>query len=187
MAVSQEVWGCLGAGRAGRRQGTAVYYLRALPPQPAAPLPVRRVVPAARWAEVCRNGVGVAFACTFLPASGDACPPDPAAKPVGEMRLLPAPGTLRRLPWHAAHALALVTMHREVDLSGVWALYCTHCSIRVRAAEYGAHRAWRPARALNSSAGASRRRALGVLPPLSAGACAAAGAGAAWAQPAGGV
>ncbi|GAB4819625.1 hypothetical protein N2152v2_006671 [Parachlorella kessleri] len=54
----------------------------------------------------------------FLPAHADAPPQDPAAAPVGEMRLVPVAGTVRQLPWHPGHAIAMVHSFQEDDLAG---------------------------------------------------------------------
>ena len=65
-----------------------------------------RAVPTSRLA----TGVGLTFASQWLPAFGDTPPDDPVAAPVGEVRLMPDLVTLRQLPWHPAHAAALVHM-----------------------------------------------------------------------------
>jgi hypothetical protein len=83
-----------------------------------------RVVPAWRWKEISQTGLGVAFACMFLPSYADACPPDPEAKPVGEMRLIPVAGTLRVLPWHPSHAISMVRAVPELDIAGEAAPNC---------------------------------------------------------------
>jgi hypothetical protein len=69
----------------------------ALPPRP--PLPqaqhatypncLFRVVPRRKLDSVAKRGVGLAYACMWMPAWGDCCIDDPAGVPVGEMRLLP--------------------------------------------------------------------------------------------------
>jgi len=54
-----------------------------------APVPCR-VVPRRKLEEVARSGVGLAYACFWLPSWGDVCiTDDPAGAPVGEMRLVP--------------------------------------------------------------------------------------------------
>ena len=68
--------------------------------------------------ELSRTGLGVAYSCMFLPANADAPPPDPAAAPVGEMRLVPVAGTVRQLTWHPGHAIAMVHAFPETDLAG---------------------------------------------------------------------
>ena len=73
-----------------------------------------RVVPRARFDYALRLGVGLASACMFLPAHADAPPPDPAASPVGEVRLVPDLSTLRPLPWNPSHAVVLTTLCTEV-------------------------------------------------------------------------
>lgn len=85
-----------GAGKPARRY-------RLPPPAPAGtpailrtarltPLPsCRRVVPRRKLEQASKTGVGMAYACMWLPAWGDSCIDDPAGVPVGEMRLVPDP------------------------------------------------------------------------------------------------
>ena len=49
----------------------------------------RRVVPRSRLEAAAQRGVGLAYACFWLPAWGDCCLEDPACSPVGQMRLVP--------------------------------------------------------------------------------------------------
>lgn len=48
-----------------------------------------RVVPRRKLDAVAKHGVGLAYACMWMPAWGDCCIDDPAGVPVGEMRLMP--------------------------------------------------------------------------------------------------
>lgn len=49
----------------------------------------RRVIPRSKLEAVSKHGLGYAWASFWLPAWGDCCIADPAASPVGEMRLVP--------------------------------------------------------------------------------------------------
>ena len=49
----------------------------------------RRVIPRSKLEAVSQHGLGYAWASFWLPAWGDCCIADPAASPVGEMRLVP--------------------------------------------------------------------------------------------------
>lgn len=48
-----------------------------------------RVIPRSKLEAVSQHGLGYAWASFWLPAWGDCCIADPAASPVGEMRLVP--------------------------------------------------------------------------------------------------
>ncbi|KAL4420619.1 hypothetical protein ABPG75_010275 [Micractinium tetrahymenae] len=73
-----------------------------------------RVVPRKRLEDAAAHGVGLAFACFWLPAWGDACiTDDPAGVPVGEMRLVPDATATHTLPWMPSHAISLVTMCKQ--------------------------------------------------------------------------
>ncbi|KAL4855747.1 Type-1 glutamine synthetase 1 [Chlorella vulgaris] len=69
-----------------------------------------RVVPRRKLELACKHGIGMAYACMWLPAWGDRCIEDPAGVPVGEMRLAPDVTAARTLPWMPSHGMALVTM-----------------------------------------------------------------------------
>jgi glutamine synthetase len=72
-----------------------------------------RVVRRSRLLQAERFGIGLGFACHFLPCWGDVPPPDPVAAPVGEMRLMPDVSTMKSLPWRPNDAMVLVTMNNE--------------------------------------------------------------------------
>ncbi|EFN50945.1 hypothetical protein CHLNCDRAFT_141615 [Chlorella variabilis] len=74
---------------------------------------IRRVVPRRKLEQASKTGVGMAYACMWLPAWGDSCIDDPAGVPVGEMRLVPDPTAAHVLPWMPSHAIALVTMCKQ--------------------------------------------------------------------------
>lgn len=57
-----------------------------------------RVIPRARLEQAAQHGVGLAYACMWLPAWGDSCLDDPAGVPVGELRLVPDCSGARHLP-----------------------------------------------------------------------------------------
>ena len=58
----------------------------------------RRVIPRAKLEQAAQHGVGLAYACMWLPAWGDSCLDDPAGVPVGEVRLVPDSSGAQRLP-----------------------------------------------------------------------------------------
>lgn len=68
---------------------------RPWPPTPCPPLRLPspttlcRVIPRSKLESAAKHGVGLAYACFWLPAWGDCCLDDPACVPVGEMRLVP--------------------------------------------------------------------------------------------------
>jgi glutamine synthetase len=70
-----------------------------------------RVIPRSRLDDVVQDGVGLAYACMFLPCWGDVPPSEePAAAPVGECRLIPEVETFTTLPWHPNEAMVMVNM-----------------------------------------------------------------------------
>ena len=71
-----------------------------LPPTPLTAL-LRlacRVIPRARLEQAAQHGVGLAYACMWLPAWGDSCLDDAAGVPVGELHLVPDCSGARHLP-----------------------------------------------------------------------------------------
>lgn len=79
-----------------------------------------RVIPYRKLQDILSAGVGLANACLFLPSWGDCPPPDPAANPVGEIRMVPDVSTIHRLPWRFSQAMVLVTMHHPQPDSPAW-------------------------------------------------------------------
>ncbi|PRW21027.1 ligase [Chlorella sorokiniana] len=69
-----------------------------------------RVIPRSKLEAVSQQGLGYAWASFWLPAWGDCCISDPAASPVGEMRLVPDMAATRTLPWMPSHATSLATL-----------------------------------------------------------------------------
>lgn len=70
-----------------------------------------RVIPRRRLEDAMQDGVGLAYACMFLPSWGDVPPPgEPAAAPVGECRLVPEVETLTTLPWHPNESMVMANM-----------------------------------------------------------------------------
>jgi hypothetical protein len=58
-----------------------------------------RVIPRAKLEQAAQHGVGLAYACMWLPAWGDSCLDDAAGVPVGELHLVPdCSGAPRDLP-----------------------------------------------------------------------------------------
>ncbi|KAF7818658.1 protein fluG [Senna tora] len=86
-----------------------------------------RVVPAKRFNQVVKNGVGLTSACMGLPSYGDVTTDGSGLTGVGEIKLMPDLSTQRRIPWTKQEEMFLGDM--QTKAGEAWE-YCPRGALR---------------------------------------------------------